>query len=219
MQDAQPFDVAIVGFGPVGAMTALSLASAGLRVLVLERSTEETDLPRAVGLDGESLRAFQRLGLGEEVSALCQPPRVPNQIGFANSKLETLFSMDIPPFGPNGWCDIVFFDQPEFEAALRRIVAKDDRIEVRLGERVVAVDQDADGVTLRSKAAEASAEMEYHAHFAIGCDGASSFVREAIGVGWQSLDYDQDWLVLDSRRAASFDLGPQILGEFGIAIA
>ena len=131
------FDVAIVGYGPVGALAALSLADAGLHVLVLERSTDPTDLPRAVGLDGETLRAFQRLGLGEEVSSLCQPPRDPNEIRFVNSRREALFGLDIPVVGPNGWCDLLFFDQPELEVALRRIVASNDRIDVRLGQEVI----------------------------------------------------------------------------------
>jgi 3-(3-hydroxy-phenyl)propionate hydroxylase len=197
MEENSRFDVAIIGYGPVGAMAALSLADAGLRVLVLERSSEATDLPRAVALDGETLRAFQRLELGEEISGLCQPPREPNNIGFANSKREVLFSMDIAPIGPNGWSDIAFFDQPELEAKLRRLVAKDDRIEVRLGEKVVAISQDATGVTLRSESADAGLVTEHRARFAIGCDGASSFVRDAMEVRWESLDYDQDWLVID----------------------
>jgi 2-polyprenyl-6-methoxyphenol hydroxylase-like FAD-dependent oxidoreductase len=31
----------------------------------------------------------------------------------------------------------------------------------------------------------------------LGCDGASSFVRRAVGIDWLSLGYDQDWLVVD----------------------
>jgi 3-(3-hydroxy-phenyl)propionate hydroxylase len=207
------FDVAIIGYGPVGALTALSLAEAGLRVLVLERSSEPSRLPRAVGLDGETLRAFQRLGLGEEVESLCQPPRDPNQIAFANSRLEALFSIDVLVFGPNGWPDLLFFDQPEFEVALRKIVAKRERITVRLGREVVAIGQDSHGVSIRSRdgatsgAGEPGGKQEEHrATFAIGCDGASSFVRQAIGVGWESLDYDQDWLVLDITRGPGADL-------------
>jgi len=191
------FDVAIIGYGPVGALAALSLAEAGLRVIVLERSTKPTNLPRAVGLDGETLRAFQRLGLGDEVSALCQPPRETNEIHFTNSRREKIFGSDISLIGPNGWRDILFFDQPEFEAALRRIVAGNDRIHVLLGHDVVGVSQDANGISVVSAAEGNSSETEHRAEFAIGCDGASSFVRQAIGVGWQSLGYDQDWLVLD----------------------
>jgi 3-(3-hydroxy-phenyl)propionate hydroxylase len=192
-----PFDVAIIGYGPVGALTALSLADAGLRVLVLERSTEPIDLPRAVGLDGETLRAFQRLGLGDYVSDLCQPPRASDEIQFTNSRREKLFGSDLSSTGPNGWRDILFFDQPEFEAALRRIVAKNDRIDVRLGQTVSAISQDADGVSIVSTAEATATGTEHRATFAVGCDGASSFVRQAIGVGWQSLGYDQDWLVVD----------------------
>ncbi len=62
------FDVAIVGYGPVGAFSALLLAEAGLRVVVLERSRDPVVLPRAVGLDGESLRAFQRIGRGDALT-------------------------------------------------------------------------------------------------------------------------------------------------------
>ena len=192
------FDVAIIGYGPVGAMAALSLADAGLRVLILERLTEVSDLPRAVGLDGEAIRAFQRLGFGEEISASCQPPRATNEVQFTNSKREKLFGQDIAGDGHNGWRDIAFFDQPELEVTLRRFVSKDNRIEVRLGTKVVAIDQDDDAVSIfTTKEGDGATRTEHHASLAIGCDGASSFVREAIGVRWHSLGYDQDWLVID----------------------
>ena len=206
MNAMREFDVAIVGFGPVGALAALSLADAGLRILILERSYEPAQLPRAVGLDGETLRAFQRLGLGDEVFACCQPPRVPNQIGFANSRLEPLFGLDVPPLGPNGWCDLLFFDQPELEVLLREIVARDERIDVRLGHNVVAIEQNADGVTLTSVETNASGKTKHRSQYVIGCDGASSFVRRTIGADWESLDYDQDWLVVDVLQGPNADL-------------
>jgi 3-(3-hydroxy-phenyl)propionate hydroxylase len=190
-------DVAIVGYGPVGALTALELADAGLRVVVLERSREPVILPRAVGLDGESVRAFQRIGLGDEVARLCQPPREKDDIVFANSRREALFGMTLPKIGANGWRDMAFFDQPELEAKLRDFVSKQDLIEVVLGCTVTAIEQDAKEVVLRGTTGAVGGETEHRASFAIGCDGASSFVREAIRVDWQSLGYDQDWLVVD----------------------
>ena len=51
-------DVAIVGYGPVGATLAHLLQKCGLSVLVLEREAEPFDLPRAVHFDDEVMRVF-----------------------------------------------------------------------------------------------------------------------------------------------------------------
>ena len=133
------YDVLIVGYGPVGALTALELADAGLRVVILERSKDPVILPRAVGLDGESVRAFQRIGFGDEVAGLCQPPREKDDVVFTNSRREPLFGTTLPKIGMNGWRDVAFFDQPELEAMLREFVAKQDLIEVFLGCDVNAI--------------------------------------------------------------------------------
>ena len=47
--DNKKVDVAIVGYGPVGAFTALLLAEEGLSVAVLERSPELVQLTQKVG--------------------------------------------------------------------------------------------------------------------------------------------------------------------------
>jgi len=194
----RPFDcdVAIVGYGPVGAFTALQLAEAGLRVAILERSTDLALLPRAVGLDAESVRAFQRLGLGETVAAILQPLRPGERLAFTDSKHRELFAMSIPERGALGWRDMSFFDQPELEALLREIVAKQERIDVRLGCEVIGCEQTADAVRVAYRDADGTARA-LRAPWLVGCDGASSRVRELVGIDWQSLGYDQDWLVVD----------------------
>jgi len=199
-ENAPAVDVAIVGFGPVGALMALELAHADLRVCIFEKSVEPVELPRAVGLGGDSVRAFQRLGFGEEVAGLCQAPREKDEVLFTNSRREPIFGMSMPKIGENGWRDIAFFDQPELEAMLREFVAKDPRIEVRLGCAVTAIAQDEHEVRLQYSEPDDRAEAEARecrASYLVGCDGASSFVREAMGIEWKSLGYDQDWLVID----------------------
>jgi 3-(3-hydroxy-phenyl)propionate hydroxylase len=191
------FDVAIVGFGPVGAFSALLLAEAGLRVAILERSREPVVLPRAVGLDGESVRAFQRIGLGDAVAALLQPPREREEVCFTDSQRRPYFGLEIPKHGPMGWRDVAFFDQPELEAFLREQVAQRERIHVFLGHEVIGLEQTDHEVVLRSSRSPGASGSELRAAFVLGCDGASSFVRRAVGIEWLSLGYDQDWLVVD----------------------
>ena len=203
--DEGRFDAAIVGYGPVGAMTALQLADAGLRVVILERGTELMDIPRAVGIDGEAMRAFQRLGLAERVEAVVQPRREHEEFCFTDSKRTKLFGMSFPPVGPTGWRDIAFFDQPELEALMREIVAeRRDSIDVREGLEVTRVEQRDEGVVVSGRTAEG--EVSVRASWVIGCDGASSFVRRSIGSKWESLGYDQDWLVVDVTIGPDADL-------------
>ena len=197
MTTTPDYDVAIVGYGPVGAGAAILLADAGLRVAVIERTTDVVQLPRAVGLDGEVVRAFQRIGLGDEIAAILQPYRDPDEIAFTDSKRTKLFGVEQGPFGLNGWRDIAFFDQPEFEAVLRKIAARSARIEVFLGHEMEAIDQDANQVRLRVRDVDRGEVREMRARYALGCDGAASPVREALGIRWESLGYDQDWLVTD----------------------
>ncbi len=202
----EKYDVAIVGYGPVGALLALELADSDLRVVILERSCEPVELPRAVGLDGESVRAFQRLGFGDLVAGICQPPREIDQVLFANSRREPIFGATMPKVGEHGWRDVAFFDQPELEALLRELVAKDDRIDVLFGHEVKQIEQDRNGVELQSMCLDNGTEVQRLVSYAVGCDGASSFVREHLGIAWESLGYDQDWLVVDVTQGPDANL-------------
>lgn len=211
MSADQNYDVAIVGFGPVGAFAALLLAEAGLRVAILERSSEIYELPRAVGLDSESVRAFQRIGRGENAESLTQPPREGERIIFANSKHEPLFGQEVPPRGPNGWRDIAFFDQPELEGYLREELSKCDGVDVQLDREVTAVYQSDDEVVVDYRDVSGPADFSLRASFVVGCDGASSMVRREIDSKWHSLGYDQDWLVIDIVINSEADLPLDIM--------
>ena len=67
MDEQVDADVAIVGAGPAGLMSANLLALQGLRVTVLEQGPDLIDYPRGVGMDDETLRTFQAAGLVQDV--------------------------------------------------------------------------------------------------------------------------------------------------------
>jgi 3-(3-hydroxy-phenyl)propionate hydroxylase len=191
------YDVAIVGFGPVGALTALLLAESGCRVAVYEASTEPVVLPRAVGLDGESIRSFQRIGRAAEIEALLQPPRPNDAIAFTNSKREPHFAIPMPGRGPNGWRETSFFDQPELEAQLRDFVVAHSNVDIFLGREAIALETSDGQASLEVRNIESGATSRTSAAYLIGCDGAASWVRRTLDIPWTSLGYDQDWLVVD----------------------
>jgi 3-(3-hydroxy-phenyl)propionate hydroxylase len=170
-------DVAIVGYGPVGALLANLLGQAGLRVEVFERDPEIYDLPRAVHFDGEVMRIFQSVGLADRIAATTRTSS--KGMHFINTAGQTLMiRRGIEGPGPHGWAGNWYFHQPELETILREGVRRFANVEVHLGHEVRSVE-------------------ELEARFVVGCDGARSLVRQAIGSRQHDLGLHQPWLVVD----------------------
>ncbi len=60
-------EVAILGAGPVGLTIANYLSKQGVAVTIVEQLDSLIDYPRAIGIDDESLRTIQSLGLVDQV--------------------------------------------------------------------------------------------------------------------------------------------------------
>jgi 3-(3-hydroxy-phenyl)propionate hydroxylase len=201
------FDVAIIGLGPVGSSAAIQLAHAGLSVVTFDRDKEVYLLPRAVNMDGEIVRGFQRIGLGEDLNSLLQEIREGEMVGFVNSKQEWLFGTEFEKRGPNGWKSGAFFDQPEMDGWLRQQAELHPNVSTNVGVEVTAISDLGDHVLITSEDRDNGVDSELSASYLIGCDGASSSVRKHIDSGWHDLGYDRDWLVLDIIANPGHTLG------------
>ena len=67
------YDVAIVGYGPVGATAANLLGQMGLKVVVIERDPDIYFRARAISTDEEVMRIWQQVGLSDRLNADMQP--------------------------------------------------------------------------------------------------------------------------------------------------
>ena len=191
---ANIFDVAIVGFGPAGAVAAGLLGGMGLRTFVCDRSHEVYDKPRAFALDHEIMRVFQQLGIAEQVLEFTEP-FTPSEFYGVDGQLIKRFTTVDPPY-PLAFNPSLVFNQPEVERVLRKHVAALSTVDVALGKTLVGMAQDGQGVRLQLQD-EAGRSHEVRARYAIGCDGASSLVRSLAGIELEDLGFDQPWLVVD----------------------
>ncbi len=189
------YDVAIVGYGPVGATFANLLAKYGLRILVVEQAAGIYDKPRAITIDHEVLRVFQACGLADTIAKHTVPHPGTHYLGV-DKQIIKIFDPMPPPF-PLGWTPTATFVQPEFETALRAKFATYDKADVFLSMQAVDVTQDNDGVALTVKD-ESGAQRILRARYLVGCDGANSFVRKKLDIVFDDLAFDEWWMVVDA---------------------
>lgn len=194
MTSAVDYDVAVVGFGPSGAVAAGLLGGQGLNVFVCDRLHEVYDKPRAIAIDHEILRVFQQLGINDQIAEHVEP-FTPSAYYGVDGQLIKRLTMVEPPY-PLGYTPSNVFTQPPVEATLREHVASLPTVRVELGTTVTGLTQDEAGVTLdvRNERGEAST---VRARYVVACDGASSSVREQVGIRLEDLEFDEPWLVID----------------------
>lgn len=188
------FDVAVVGYGPVGAVLANILERQGRRVLVVEQFAQSYLLPRATHLDGQAMRILQTAGIADDLSPMLGRYF---RMRFEDAGGNLLLDWPRPRVpGIQGWYDSNRFHQPDLEGVLQARAAGSPRVTVRRGQRVVGLAQDEARVMI-SAVSDSNEPAAYSASFVVGCDGARSTVRSLIGGELSSLAPSEQWLVVD----------------------
>ena len=207
---AEGFDVAVIGYGPVGAALANLLGAQGVRTLVAEREAAAYHLPRAVHFDDEVMRIFQAMGLAEAVLPVT---RLSPGTLFVDGGGRVLLDWSRPQaVGPQGWNASYRFHQPDLERVLRQGVARWPSVTVRSRTDVFALEPGGDGVGLRFEDLSNGGIGRAAARYVVGCDGARSLVRRWIGAPMDDLGFHERWLVIDAvLKRPRPDLGDHTL--------
>lgn len=192
-------DVAIVGYGPVGQALAAALLGRGHSVLVIERWPSLYALPRAVVYDHEVARILQAVGVADEMQ---QHTALSSRYEWRNGRGDVLKAFDgMDRTGASGWPERLSFSQPSLEKTLdRKVRSFNERVQILQGWQVTSIVEQAGGVSLSAvgTGATSSAGMRtFHTQYVVGCDGAGSFVRGAMGASYDDLGFSADWLVVD----------------------
>jgi 2-polyprenyl-6-methoxyphenol hydroxylase-like FAD-dependent oxidoreductase len=188
-------DVLIVGAGPVGLTLAIDLAWRGIAVTVVEtRAPAAPPEPKCNHVAARTMEIFRRLGLADKVRNAGLPADYPHDISYRTSFTgEELTRIHIPcrrdrftaTDGPDcNWptpepphrINQIFLEPILFEhAAAQSRIRIINRTTV---EDVVIAD---DGARASLRDLDTGAVTAVNCRFLIGCDGARSIVRKAMG--------------------------------------
>jgi 3-(3-hydroxy-phenyl)propionate hydroxylase len=189
------YDIAIIGYGPSGAVAANLFGAKGYRILVVEPKKEIWDIPRAVHLDGQIQRVLHSMGLSNEMNNITDAM---TGINFLNAKGKSIVSVDFKDNPKlNGYHEDVMFDQPKYETLLRKHANGLPNIDFKLGYHLSKLDTLESKNDLEITNNETNDKSLISSTYVIGADGADSFVRKSLDIQLKDYNYDEDWVVVD----------------------
>ena len=166
-------DVVVVGAGPVGMWLAAELHRGGVRPVVLERRAERPPHSKALTIYPRTLEQFAMRGIAGRWTAEGMP--VPSShYAILTNRLDLSFLDTRFPY-------TLFLPQRRTEELLAAHLAELG-IPVLREHAVTGLRQDAGGVDL--DVMTPGGPVNLRAAYVVGCDGASSTVRKAAGLGW-----------------------------------
>ena len=188
-------EVAVIGGGPAGLVSAIALAAAGVETILIARPVE-TD-HRTTALLAGSITALQTLGVWQRCVPDAAPLRKIRIIDDTERLIrapEIVFSaaeIELEAFGYN-------IDNRHLIAALDARAAELNNL-TRLAGTALALDGDAACVKIKL------ADRQARVRLVIGADGQNSLCRKTAGIGTQRRSYPQTALTLNLAHARSHD--------------
>mgnify|MGYP001183746489 FL=1 len=202
-------EVLIVGAGPTGLVLALWLTRLGVRVRIVDTTTEPGTTSRAVAVQARTLELYGQVDLAEAVVESGRKALAAN-LWVAGTQVAHLFfgamGESISPF-PYA----IIYPQDEHERLLVDRLA-DSGVEVERQTEFLGFEDAAGHVVGRLKAPDGSIEMCDAAYIA-GCDGSHSTVRQGLEIGFPGGTYEHVFYVADVQAS-----GAALNGEVHVAL-
>ncbi len=187
-------EVAVIGGGPVGLVSAIALAAAGVGTLLIAPKAEPDH--RTTALLAGSVTALETLGVWQACLPYAAPLR---KIRLVDDTQRLVRAPEISFVASEIGLDAFGFNiENRHLIAALEAGAGDLRL-ARVVDAARSIKPDATGVTIKLT------DGEVRVRLAIGADGARSLCRTAARIGAQRLTYPQTALTLNLAHARSHD--------------
>lgn len=189
--------VVVMGGGPIGIATALDLGLQGIPVLVLDDHEGVGMGSRAICFAKRCLEIADRYGCGEPML----DKGVVWNLGKVFNKDDKVFEFNLLPEEGHKYPAFINLQQPYYESfqieRLRELQAQGAPIEIRGKNRIDNVEVKDDHVVLEISTPDGPYKLE--ADWLIGCDGASSPLREMLGYDFTGKVFQDSFLIADIK--------------------
>jgi 2-polyprenyl-6-methoxyphenol hydroxylase-like FAD-dependent oxidoreductase len=188
-----PIDVLIVGAGPAGLVLALWLTRQGVKVRIIDKTSEPGTTSRALAVQARTLELYQQLDLTEAVIA--NGHHVPATNIWVEGRPAARISLEDIGTGLTRYPFLQIFPQDQHEKLLIQRLEQVG-VQVERSTECLDFDDSPDGILARLRGPD-GAEQDCEARYIVGCDGARSRIRNVIGSGFPGGTYRQLFYVAD----------------------
>ena len=188
-------DVVVVGAGPTGLSLACQLVRHGVESVVVEKNGGVTPYSKAIGVHARTLEIYEQLGLARE--AVGQGAVAGRVRLLSGGEVRGEFDLSGVGEGMSPYPYVLMLEQSKNERLLYEYLKGRGR-DVRWGTTLESFSQTAAGVTAHVKTA-AGDSRTIEARYLVGCDGAKSPVRHALGLAFEGSTFERTFYVADAQ--------------------
>lgn len=190
MKNNNPYQVAIVGGGPVGLFLGCCLQQAGISCIILEKRAKAVTHSRSIGIHPVSLERFEEVGLAAPF--IKAGIKIKKGLAFAGADHMGTLSFDSCPPPYNFILSVPQFKTEQLLAA--HLHEKNPNI-LRRNTTVTDFTETADNVILKVK--RGNEQQTISARYMVGCDGKESTVRQMASIPFTLKNYADTYMMGD----------------------
>ena len=185
--------VVIVGSGPAGMVAALKLAQLGVPSVVLTAELQVSQGSRAIVFTRRSMEILQQVGVADRVTESGLPWRY----GNSYYRGQRVFRMEAPHDEDDRFFPMINLQQQYLEEYLLDACKAQPLIDLRWGNKVVGVTQQADHAVLEVDTPEGPYTLE--SDWVVAADGGRSPLRSLLGLPVEGASYGGPFGIAGTR--------------------
>lgn len=188
-------DVLVAGAGPTGLSLACQFVRHGVEFVVVEKKEGVTPYSKAIGVQARTLEIYEQLGLAR--AAVEQGTAAGKVRMLAGGELRGEFDLSAVGEGLSPYPFVLMLEQSKNERLLYEHLRSQGR-DVLWNTELESFSQTEGGVTAQVKTAAGEART-VEAKYLVGCDGAKSPVRHALGLSFGGSTFERTFYVADAQ--------------------